>query len=105
MVVTLNHLWHCPQSESGRDGPPFPCLSGSARRTPNQTHGLNMISEDVADFLVDKNGAGLGIETKDWTKELAKRRMDYQGKMVSKACPVSWLQVAPGLPKKIRLLK
>jgi hypothetical protein len=98
MVLILNHLYFSPQSESGRAGETLPWARPGTKLTPNQMEAMRMISEEVEDFVVDAAGQEIGIHAKDWKQLLARRQVDYSGKLVSKATPISWKQIGPGLP-------
>ena len=66
--------------------------------TVNQVLSLQLLEEDVEDFLTDAGGRDLDISPKDWHKELATRKIDYSGRIVSKATALTWKQVEPALP-------
>ena len=57
-----------------------------------------MIGEEVEDFVVDPTGQEIKMQAKNWKELLGRRQVDYSGKLVSKAMPISWQQIEPGLP-------
>jgi hypothetical protein len=48
--------------------------------------------------VVDATGQEIEMQVRDWKQLLARRQVDYCGKLVSKAMPISWKQIEPGLP-------
>ena len=99
-ITSLNHLYQCPQSESGRDSTALQRPSPTAKLKANQIEALRQLEADVEDFLQAATGEDLQIETKHWREYLGKRKMDYSDRMVAGAEELSWRQVEPALPKE-----
>ena len=60
-IAVLNHQWHCPQSESGRDAGKLRMAEPGSSPTVNQVLSLQLLEEDVEDFLTDASGRDLDI--------------------------------------------
>ena len=100
IIFTLNSMWAAPHSVtySDKDEKPWPGLDPASHRQANQTEAMRLLERYVSDFLCDSAGQPLQMVSKDWAKVLRRKRLDYSGHIVSKAVPVTWRQLEPGLP-------
>ena len=98
-VTTINHLYQCPQSESGRDSTALKMPEPNGKLKANQLECMRQLEAEVEDYLQTVTGEELQVECKEWQKYLGKRKLDYSGRMVAKAEELTWKQVEPALPK------
>ena len=94
----MNHLYQCPQSESGRDAATLKTPPPQSTLRANQAECVRGLEEEIEDFLQGEDGKDLEVETRDWHSFMGKRQLDYSGRMVAKATALTWKQVEPALP-------
>ena len=75
VIATLNHLYQCPQSESGRDSSTLRMPDPKSKLKANQTECMRILTDDIEDFLNAMNGKDLIVEAKRWQGYLGKRKL------------------------------
>ena len=53
----------------------------------------------MENFIIDHNLQPVPFKQQDWEKRLRRKRLAYDGNVVSKAEVLTWAQVEPALPK------
>jgi hypothetical protein len=99
-VFIFNSMWSEPQSSSFTEMPDFPWPGFMYDRVlPSQVKALRLISDLIDDFLATADGEPQQTISMNWSEELRRKRVDYQGHIVSQAVAFTWCQLEPGLPE------
>ncbi len=88
MIVILNFIQFGSSSVTPWSSPVAGCITEAHQ-------GALEYLEEQARHFVDQPGV---VPDQDWRAYLRARRLDYKGDLVLRGLPLTWKQVAPGLP-------